>query len=96
MDERLCAVDGVEDPAESAPARPLGKLLAIDAVLGKRRGDALPQVFFRPAIGRRDRRVVALQLHIEVVAAEVFERNASRLACSRKGQVKSRLEVGVG
>ena len=90
MDERLGAVDRVENPAEAARARPLGKLLAEDAVVGKRRGDALPQVLFRPAVGHGDRRVVALQLDVQVVAAEVFERDPAGLAGGLNGQSASR------
>jgi len=43
-------------------------------------------MFFRPAIRRGDRRVVALQFDVEIVAAEVFESNrpASRAASTAK------------
>ncbi len=59
MNEGLGAVDRVEDPAKTARARLLGKFLAENAVVGKRGGDALPQVLFGAAIGYGHRRIVA-------------------------------------
>ena len=90
VNERLGAVDGVEDPAEAAPSRPLGQFLAQDGVVGKALGDAAAEVLFRPAVGHGHRRIVRLPLDFQVVAAEVFEGDLPGLAGGRQGQFQSR------
>ena len=79
VDERLGAVDGVEDPAESAGAGPLGQLLAQDGVLGKGLGDAASEVLFGLPIGHRDRRVVCFALDLEIIPAEMLQGNPAGL-----------------
>ena len=96
VDERLGAVDRVEDPAKAARARPLGKFFAQDGVVGKGRGDAAAEEFFRPAVGGGDRRIVALAFDLQVVAAEVFQRELPGFAGGRQGQFQSRGQFGCG
>ena len=67
------------------------QFLAENAVVRESRGDALSQKFLRPAVRHGHRRVVLLQLDVEIVAAEVFERDAARLMRSVYRQGKSRL-----
>ena len=53
VDERLRAVDRIENPAEAAGARPLAQFFAENRVVRKGRGDTFAQQLFRVAVGDR-------------------------------------------
>ncbi len=93
VNERLCAVNGIDDPAEGAVARPVGQLLAHHGVVGKGLGNAVADVLFRAAVGDSDRRIVALALHFQVIAAEIVERQLAGLAGDLQGQNQARGQI---
>src|SRR5687768_7574285 len=61
VDERLRAIDGVEDPSVAAIARSLPELLAEHAVSGAFAGEELPDGQLGVAVGEGDWRAVGLQ-----------------------------------
>ena len=89
VDERLRAVDRIDDPAEGAVAGPVGQFFAHDRIVGKGLGNAIAKMLFRAAVGRRHRRIVALALHFQVFAAEILQGDLAGLAGDLQGQDQS-------
>jgi hypothetical protein len=76
-DERLRAVDGVEDPAEVRVPLLQPVLLAEDRVRGERLADDAPQLAFALAVGDGDGRAVFLRLGRHAVP-EVAQHDRAR------------------
>jgi len=73
--------------------RLLGQFFAQNAVVGKRGGDAAPQVLLGRAGRRRDGRIVTLQFHVEIVAAEVLQCDLAGLFRRLNCQGKTRFKI---
>ena len=77
-DERVGAVDRIDDPAVARVAIVAAEFLADDGVIGKARVDETPQQLFRLAIGDRHRRPIGLALDRDA-GLIVRERQTARL-----------------
>ena len=86
-DERLGAVDRIDDPAPAARAARLAELFAEDPVAGERGRQRGPQPLLGPAVGDRNGTAVGFRLDHQP-RLEVAEREAARFvgsaACDRE------------
>ena len=94
VDERLGAVDGIENPAIAAFAFPFGKFLAQNGVVGKGFGDHAPQFRFRQPIGHGDRRIVGLEIDGQIVLAKIFQRDIARHPGGMNGEFQTAFDFG--
>ena len=92
-DEGLGAVDRVEDPDELGVGPVGAVLLAEDAVVREAPADRLAKERFGLAVGDRDRRLVRLELDVEVVAREVGPDEGAALLGELDNEVLERLPV---
>jgi len=90
VNERLCPVDRIQNPAESVRAGLIGQFLAKQSVVRKGVGDAAAQQLLGPPVGAGNGCVVAFEFNIEVVAAKVVKGEASGLAGRLDGQSQPR------
>ena len=90
VDERLGAVDRVQDPGPAGGPGDVGLLLAHDGVVWEGLADPLAQQSFGAPVGHRDRRAVVLALDGEVGLSEVPEGQLTGLP----GDVHGELDQG--
>ena len=86
MDERLCAVDRVEDPGATRPSGGVRLLFPDDAVVGEGCGDPIAEQALGGAVGDGDRGAVRLAFHGEVGLPEPSEGELAGLACDVDGE----------
>jgi len=87
MDERLGAVDGVEDPGTAARSRCVGLLFTDDAVVGMGGPDVFPEQPFGAPVGRGDGCAVVLAVDVEVGVSEVAEGEGTGIPGDGHGEV---------
>ena len=73
VDEGLCAVDGIDDPAVAISGRCVGEFFAEDPVVGETEFQLLADEQFGAAIGDGDRRLIGLGFHKQSVSAVVLQ-----------------------
>ena len=81
VNERLRAVDRIENPAATARARPVRKFFAQNGVVGKGRRDPLSQQLLGLPVGDGDGRGIRFAFDGQIVALEIVQREPAGLGC---------------
>ena len=74
VDERLRAVDRVQNPATTARAGAIRKFFAEDRVVGKRRGNSVSQQLLGLPIGHGHGRRIGLAFHGQIGLLKITQR----------------------